>query len=217
MTIKVTYEVYSTRYFIDKALNKLFQLSHLSFDTETRGVYSASERDEAKIMLKEPQIPLDLKRLALMVSNNTGLSFPSLVRVTHFVFGTSEDHSVILVCDNDRLERYIWERIATYDGVCWIHNTMFDLKIMHNRVGVLPQNYEDTALLTKCLINNADTWKCKVGLKELMGDYYDPAWQLMDDYEPENLREKRFLDYAAIDGAATFKLKQLLQEEIGDE
>jgi hypothetical protein len=215
MTIKVTYEVFSTRYFIDKALDKLFTLPAVSFDTETRGVYTADERKEAKAMLKREDLPLDLKCLALLVSCNTGLSFPSLVQVTHFAFGVSDNHSIIGICDNPALEMHIWKRLTEYDGVFLIHNTLFDLKIMYHRIQTFPQNYEDTALLAKCLINDAETWRSKVGLKELMGDYYDPAWQLMDDYEPENLREKKFLDYTAIDGAATYKLWELLQQELG--
>lgn len=216
MTIKVTYDVYSTRYFIDRAMSKLFKLPVLSFDTETRGVYSQEERAEATQMLKDDDLPVDTKRIALLVANNSGLSFPSLINVTHFVFGTSEDHSVILVCDNPRLEMYIWKRIAEYAGLYLIHNTLYDLKIMFNRVGCLPTDYEDTALLAKSLINNAATWKAKVGLKELMGEYYDPTWVLMNDYEPENLREPKFLDYAAIDGAATVKLWGMLQDHLGD-
>ena len=214
--IRVDYDVYSTRYFIDKALNQLFDLPVVSLDTETRGVYTAENRAEAMAMLKDPELPLDLKRLALLVSHNTGLSFPSLIKVTHFVFGFSESQSTILICEDPQLEVYIWNRIAEYNGLFLVHNTLYDLKIMYNRIKKVPKNYEDTALLAKCLINNAETWRSKVGLKELMGDFYDPAWQLMDDYEPEDLREKKFLDYTGIDGAATFKLWLQLQEYMGD-
>jgi hypothetical protein len=87
---------------------------------------------------------------------------------------------------------------------------------MYNRMGELPKRYEDTALLAKCLTNHSNTWKCKVGLKDLMGEYYDPSWSLFDEYEPENLKDPKFLLYAATDGGATFKLWEIIQEELDD-
>jgi hypothetical protein len=211
MTIKVTYDTYNTRYFIDRALNELFQLPLLSFDTETRGLYTPEERAQALELLKDENLPVDTKRIALLIANNSGLSFPSLVEVTHFVFGTSEDYSKILVCEDPKLEMHIWNRIAEYDGLFAIHNTLYDLKIMYNRLRKLPLHYDDTALMAKCLVNNAENWRSKVGLKDLMGDYYHPSWALFDEYEPENLRDPKFLLYAATDGAATFKLHGIVE------
>ena len=47
-----------------------------------------------------------------------------------------------------------------------------------------------------------------------MSDYYSPAWALFDEYEPEDLEDPKFLDYAAIDGAATYFLYQLILQEM---
>ena len=216
-TINVSYGVYSTRWHIDKALCKLMAHPVLSFDTETKGVYSKPERQEAKQYLKNAGIPIDNKRIALQVAENSGLSFPSLVNVTHFIFGTSEDHSEVMVCNNYQLELFIWNWVAHYPGVLLIHNTLFDLKLMFHRINAFPLNYEDTALMAKTLVNNVDVWKAKVGLKELMGSYYDPAWTLIDEYEPDNLKDRKFLRYAAIDGAATFKLWYDIQDYLAGE
>ncbi len=204
--IHVDFSVFATRYHIEKALIALARHEILSFDTETKGVYTKQERAEAIKLLKEQNLPVETKQIALLVANNSGLSFPTLLSVTHFVFGTSENHSVLLICDNPQLEYHIWDWISKYNGKFLIHNTLFDLKIMYNRIQCLPQNYEDTALLSKALLNHANTWKSKVGLKELMSSYYDPAWSLFEEYEPDNFKEPTFLAYAAIDGAATFKL-----------
>ena len=212
--IKVDFSVYATRYHIDKAIQRLFQLPVMSFDVETSGVYSKKERAEALRLLKNEDLPLDQRRLSLQVSTNSGLSFPSLVSVTHFVFGEAEDRSTIFVCDNPGLEYHIWTQLKRYQGLMLIHNTLFDLKIMYHRVKALPQNYEDTALIVKTLTNHVDTWKSKVGLKELMGVYYDPKWALMDEYEPAFLKEPAFLSYASIDGAATFKLWNDVQNHL---
>lgn len=213
--INLDFSVYATDFHINKALQRLSFTPVLSFDTETAGVYSKEERKEAEQLLKG-DLTVEERQLALLVSANSGLSFPSLVNVTHFIFGTSESHSVILICDNPKTEYRIWKWVADYNGLLLIHNTLFDLKLMYNRIGKFPKNYEDTALLAKVLINNSDTWKSKVGLKELMADDYDPSWTFIDEYEPKNLKDPKFLKYAAIDGAATFKLWTDMQDTIRD-
>jgi hypothetical protein len=210
--IKVEYEVHSTMWHIKKCLQELQNVPMLSFDTETRGVYTPVERYEAKEYLKKENIPVNEKTLALQVANNSGLSFPTLVNVTHFVFGLTDHSSIVIICDRPQLEKIIWNWIAQYPGKMLVHNTLYDLKIMYSRVGKLPKDYEDTALLAKCMTNNSATWKAKVGLKDLMASYYDPKWALMDDYEPINLKDPGFLMYAAIDGAATVKLWNDIQE-----
>ena len=215
--IKVEYEMYSTTWRIHNALVELQSLPVLSFDTETRGVYTAEEREEAKQYLKEENISVSDRALALQVAENSGLSFPTLIRVTHFIFGVSESKSIVLVCAQPSMEKLIWQWIASYNGKLLVHNTSYDLKIMYSRIGKMPKDYEDTALLAKCLINDAEVWKAKVGLKDLMGSYYDPAWSLMDDYEPDDLKKGSFLMYAAIDGAATFKLWYDMQSWMGVE
>ena len=144
--IKVKFKVHGNRWHIAKALHKLSNYDVLSFDTETKGVYSKAERKEAKEYLKGNNLPITSKRLSLQVAANSGLSFPTLVNVTHFIFGTAEDESVILLCDNPKLELFIWRWIAQYKGLLLIHNTLFDLKLMYHRIKLYPLNYEDTAL-----------------------------------------------------------------------
>lgn len=211
--IKVNYTVSSSRYLIQKKLKDLATRPVLSFDTETKGVYPKSERKEAQQLLdKTPDLTPEELKLYRMVAGNNGLSFPSLVTTTHFIFGTARDHSEIIICNDPATELMVWRWVAAYKGLLLIHNTLFDLKIMFNRVGCFPQNYEDSALLAKCYINHVNIWKAKTGLKEIMGAHYDPSWSIMDDYEPEDLRDPKFLKYASIDGAATFHLWEDLQE-----
>ena len=213
--IKVNFEVHANKWHIDKALEELSKYNLLSFDTEVAGVYSKAERAEAEKYLKGEDLPVNSRSLALQVAANSGLSFPSLVSVTHFVFGTSEDSSVILICSNPQLELHIWNWIAEYEGKLIVHNTLFDLKIMYHRIGKLPKDYEDSQLLAKCLTNNVEVYKSKVGLKDLMGSYYDSSWSLYDNYEPDNLKDPKFLEYCAIDGSSTIKLWYDIQEHMG--
>lgn len=210
--IDVEYKVGSTDWSIRNLLKELEQYEVLGFDVETRGVYSKEERKKAGNLLKE-NIKPTLKRECILIENNSGLSHPSLVSTTHFIFGISESKSVVLVSYTYTQEMAIWNWIAKQDALFLVHNTLFDLRIMHHRVGRFPKNYIDTALAAKCLINNVDNYKAKVGLKILVGDYYKPAWSLFDEYEPDNLMDKAFLEYAAIDGAAVYKLYELIKGE----
>ena len=212
--IQVKYIIKTTSWQIHKTLKDLEKIPELSFDIETKGVYSKEERKEALETLKSEDIDIYLRKLASVVSNNSGLSFPTLIETTHFIFGLTKDESIILIPENASTEILIWNWLKTYPGTLYIHNTLFDLKVMYSRIKALPNNYEDTALWVKTLINNSDSWKASVKLKELMGEYYDPAWTLIDEYEPDNVLDPKFLRYAAIDGAATYYLQELIKEEL---
>lgn len=214
---KVTHNLTTTSYGISKKLAYLLSKPELSFDTETRSVYTKEEVKSAKAMLKnESEIfPEDLK-LVKLVAKSSGLSFPSLVKTTHFIFGLNDQHSEILIANNMHEEMLLWNFVTDYTGKFIIHNSMFDLKICIQRTGKLPTNFVDTMLLAKTLINNSDIWKSKVGLKDLMGTSYDPKWSLYTDYDTDNLKDEDFINYCAIDGASCYALYMELQEFIGE-
>lgn len=199
---------------INKKLLELVNIPLMSFDIETKGLYSKEERKEAAKLLASGELSLEQHKLASVVANNNGLSFPSLTTTTHFIFGLSKDYSVILIPNSQYFEQVIWNRIKNYQGKLIIHNAGFDLKVMYHRIGELVQDFEDTSIMAKCLINNADSWRAKVGLKELMGSHYSPSWSLYDEYEPEDPADPKFLEYAAIDGAATYFLYELIMENM---
>ncbi|MCP4489796.1 MAG: hypothetical protein GY820_21135 [Gammaproteobacteria bacterium] len=207
--IVVTYELVASSWAIWEMLLKLNEVELLSFDVETRGLYTKEQRKEATKLLKS-DMSIENHKLASVVANNSGLSFPAVTRTTHFIFGLSESHSVIMVTDTAQKEMMVWRWLRMFKGLLIIHNTLFDLKIMYHRVGALPQNYEDTQLMLKTLVNDADVWKAKVGLKDVMGSYYSPNWALYNQYEPDRNKDPKFLDYAATDGAATYLLYQNL-------
>ena len=213
-TIKVMYQVGKTSWSNNKILKSLEGMSVLGFDVETAGVYPKEERKKARELLKQDTLKSSVRKQCILIENNSGLSHPSLINTTHFIFGISSSESVVLVTANPKDELAVWKWVAKQDTLFVIHNAMFDLRIMHHRVGVFPKNYIDTALRAKCLINNADNYKSKVGLKILVGEYYKPAWSLYDEYEPDSLFNEAFIDYAATDGAAVYLLHELLQEEI---
>ena len=212
--IKVTSTVHDTNWSIRKALKALETAEMLSFDTETQPVYDKATRDTAKGLLKAGITNIKERSHALLAANNSGLSHPSLVNVRHFIFGTSESSAVVLIVRTEAQELLVWNWLAEYEGTLLIHGALFDLKIMHHRIGKFPKHYEDTQLLAKSLINHVDVWEAKVGLKELMGTFYDPAWTLIEDYEPANLLDPAFIRYSGIDGASCFLLYKQLQKHI---
>lgn len=214
-TIDVEVVLYTSSYAIRKHLPKIFSTAPLlSFDVETRSVYKKEERGEATEYLKDSNPADDLYQQALVVSNSSGLSFPSIVKTTHFIFGESRCKAHVVVISSDRDEMFMWDLISKFKGKFLVHNSLFDLKIMYQRTGKLPENFVDTALIVKCFINHVNIWKAKTGLKVLMAEYYSPKWVLMNDYEPKNLKDKNFIQYAGIDGAATFHLYELILEEM---
>ena len=211
--IVVSYRVYNTLYNINKVLRELNTHSVLGFDVETRSIYTQEEIKEAKALLKKPElVDEDYLILVKQVARSSGLSCPKLIRTTHFVFGLSEEESIILIAGDEKIEAAIWKWVAKYKGTLLVHNTGFDFKICYDRTGVIPSNFEDTQLLAKTFINNAKNWKAKTGLKILVGDYYQPEWALFENYNPKSLNDKKFLDYAAIDGAAVCLLWRHLNE-----
>lgn len=215
--IEVQFKTISTSWGIRQELKRLSNLELLSFDVEARSLYTPEERDKARNLLKDGDFKYTEKKDLLLISNSSGLSHPSIVWTTHFVFGESDKFSTILVAENFSTELMIWRKLADFKTLLIIHNSLYDLKICHQRTGKLPENYLDTALIAKVLINDANNMNSRTGLKHLMGSYYAPAWGLFEDYDNPNLRDPKFLSYAAIDGAATYKLWELLQEEMTDE
>lgn len=212
--IKVKFEVYATDYTIKKALEKLDNLNMISYDCETQSIYSLEEKSEAKELLKQNNLSYEDKKLCKQVAGSSGLSNPRLIKVTHFLFGLSKDTSIIMIANNKKTEMMIFEWIAQYQGKLILWNALFDLKIMYQRTGKLPIDYEDPSLLLKSLINDTQAWNAKVGLKEFMGQYYDKTWALEVNYDVIDYHDEKFLKYCSIDAAATFYGHQLIQEDL---
>ena len=189
----------------------------LSFDCETRSVYKKEERSEAKTYLKDATTSDTYYKQARIVSESSGLSYPSLVKTTHFIFGISKNEVYTIICKTPEMELFVWNLLADYFGTFLVHNSGFDMKICYQRTGRMPKNVIDTQLLAKCLINHVNIWKAKTGLKDLVGDYYPPSWSLYSDYEPVDLKNPDFLKYCGWDGSAVWTVYELMKEELRNE
>ena len=213
--IHVNYKVYNTDFTIQKALRKLNDLPMISYDCETKALYSIEEKAEAKDLLKG-DLSYEDKKLCKLVARSSGLSNPRLIKVTHFIFGLSKSESIICIANNRRTEIMIFNWLSKFKGKVLVWNSLFDLKIMYERVNVLPLDYEDPMLLLKSLINDVDEWQAKVGLKDFMGHLYDPKWTMIDTYDIVNYKDEAFLRYCAIDGAATYYGYEIIQERLNE-
>jgi len=214
--IHVNYKLYNTDFTIQKALRNLNDLPMISFDLETQSLYSLEQKKEAKDLLKGDLSYEDTK-LCKLVARSSGLSNPRLIKATHFIFGISKDEAIICIANNRKTEVMIFEWLSKFKGKILIWNSLFDLKIMYERVNKLPIDYEDPMLLLKSLINDVDTWQAKVGLKDFMGSYYDPKWTLLvETYDIIDYKDKNFLNYCAIDGCAAYHGWEIIQEKLDD-
>ena len=213
-TIEVNYKVYSTDYTIKKALKLLDNHKVISYDCETNTLFSKENRAEAKDLLKNSNLNYKDMKFCKLVARSSGLSNPRLIKVTHFLFGTSKDESIILIANSRKTEKLIFDWLANYKGKVITWNALFDLKIMYDRVNKLPRDYEDAMLLLKSLINDVNDWEGRVGLKDFMGKWYDKKWQLIETYDIENFKDKDFLRYCSIDAASTYYAYEIIKEEI---
>ena len=214
--IEVKYTYYTTYYTIARQLHKLASRPIMSLDFEAQSIYTLDERAEAKELVKKHQDELssaDL-RLSKVVARASGLSHPSITKMTHCIFGLSEDESIIFVITDPKVEELLMDFIVNFEGKLVLHNATFDLKLVHHRTGRFPRDFDDTQLLSRCLINHTQDWQCKTGLKHIMGEYYDPRWTLIESYDIQDFKDKDFLRYCSIDGSATIKLWYDLQEHI---
>ena len=75
--------------------------------------------------------------------------------------------------------------------------------MVYHRTGSFPKDYEDTQQLAKSLINDANNYRSRTGLKLLVGSYYPPKWSMKEetDYEVKDLKDKDFLEYCSYDGS----------------
>ena len=220
--LHVKYRVTNTLFTTKKVLEHI-DATHtvVSFDIETRSIYTKTQRELAKIALKNIDgLTIEEENEYNRVLHSSGLSHPSIVKTTHIILGLDLEESIIIVIDDDeRLEKFVFNWLVRTNVKLLIHNASFDLKMVHHRTGLFPKDYEDTQQLAKSLINDCNNYHSRTGLKLLVGDHYPPKWSMKGDtdYEVKDLKNEHFLDYCAIDGSAVLLLWSMLQEEVKGE
>ena len=211
--IGVKYAFTNSTYRVKRWLDELPDL--IACDFEVASKFSKKEKDLFKLRLKQTK-DTDKRRVLEQHIESNGLSHPSLTVVTHFSVAWANDDTYVILCTNKAVREMVFRFLITTDKTQLWHNSTFDFKHLLYNTGQLPKNYIDTQLLAKSLLNDANSFRDLVGLKELMGYAYGD-WALVKDedrYTLENIKNPEMIRYSAIDAAATFKLYEDIQEEL---
>ena len=166
--------------------------------------------DEEKAVFKE-QLELvdDVSKEGIELRqkiSSSGLSHPELVRITHLSIATAEDESYVLAM-TEAMEIPVCEWLVSIDNLQVWHNLSFDAKLIYNRTGRLPKNYDDSMLMWWTVLNNADTTKAKVGLKTLASNVYaDWGEDIKEKFNLAYIYDYDLNYYAGIDTQACLYL-----------
>lgn len=210
--IQVNYEYTNNLYKAKKWLQELPDLFAADFEVASK--FTAKEKEHIKYKLDNYHLKGESERILLQQLTSNGLSHPSLTVITHLSIGWTDRDSKVIVCDTERIRMLILDfLISTTKQQLW-HNCVFDFKHIFYHTGVLPQDYIDTQLLAKSLLNDADSFKDRTGLKDLMGYAYG-AWGISkDDFTLEEMWSEDMLKYAATDSCACMLLYDDIQKDL---
>jgi hypothetical protein len=210
--IVVNYEYTNNLYKAKQWLSNLPDLFAADFEAASK--YTKAQKELIKLRLDKYKLPFEKERILLQQLTSDGLSHPSLTVITHLSVGWSDRDSKVIVCDTERIRMLVLDFLISTDKMQLWHNCIFDFKHIFYHTGVLPQNYTDTQLLAKALLNDADSFKDRTGLKDLMGYAYG-AWGISkDDFTLEEMWTEDMLKYAATDSPATYKLYEDIQKDL---
>lgn len=214
---KVEYTSSNNLFTIIETLNRLEkEYDVLGCDFESCSRYSDEEKEEMKEFLEKNEETLDReeKRQIRQFIESDGLSHPSLTYITHFQVAWNDHESFVAILDTEQKRKTVFRWIVkTKVKQIW-HNLSFDGKHIMYHTGKLPQNFEDTEVLSKTLLNHVETYKAKVGLKELMGYKYG-SWAISKDaFNLSQIYDEELIKYAATDPCACFSLYEEIMESL---
>lgn len=149
--------------------------------------------------------------------DSSGLSHPSLVRITHFSLAISETEAYVVILTNPRIQSILLNWLVTTPITQVWHNLSFDGRLIYYHTRKFPPNYEDTQILAKTLLNHVNNQKSMTGLKHLMGYKYG-AWAVSEDnFNQSQMFEEHVLHYAAIDACSTYALWNEIQQSLKEQ
>ena len=210
--IQVNYEYTNNLYKAKKWLQGLPDLFAADFEVASK--FTAKEKEHIKYKLDNYRLKDESERILLQQLTSNGLSHPSLTVITHLSVGWSDKDSYVIVCDSPAIRNLVYQFLITASKQQLWHNAVFDFKHIFYHTGVLPSNYIDTQLLAKSILNDADSFKDRTGLKELMAYAYADWAISKEDFTLEEMWSESMIKYAATDSPATYKLYQDILEDL---
>lgn len=212
--IKVTYQSTSNVLTANNWLHKL--PSTVACDFETAIKYTPEQLAQWEATLQENLPKLERKRIEALLSA-TALDHPSHTVLTHLQLAWSPSEAYVFILDNKKITDLILQFLITTSRRQIWHNAIYDFKQIYYRTGSFPQVYEDTQLLSKCILNHVETHKARTGLKELAGQWYG-SWAISpDSFTVDQMYDPKVLLYAATDACATYRLWTSINDYIQEE
>lgn len=213
--IQVNYKYTNNIYRASQWLRDLPDL--FAADFEVASQFTKEEKALLKYRLAANNLTFEQKRVLTQQIESCGLSHPSLTWITHLSIGWSEKDSFVIVCNNDKIRTFVFNFLTTTSKTQLWHNSIFDFSHIYYHTKQLPKSYIDTQLLAKSILNDADSFKDRTSLKELMAYAYGDWAVSKDDFTLEEMWEAYMIRYAATDSCATYKLYQDIMTDIGEE
>lgn len=210
-TIKVNYQYTSSAYIANQWLRTLPDLIACDFEAALR--YTPEELEAFTNELETS--PPKSRAIALKAALDAdALSHPYHVQLTHFQVAWSPGEAYVFILDNKRIHDLVLNFLITTNRKQIWHNASFDFKHIIYNTESIPQDFEDTAILAKSILNHVDIWKANVSLKELAGKWYG-NWAISPDvFDVKHMYDEDVLLYSATDACATYKLWESINEYI---
>lgn len=188
--------------------------SLVACDFEAASKYTDTQKELMRLQLADMQEgTLDYHHLKQQI-DSSGLSHPSLVRITHFSLAISETEAYVVIITNSKMQNILLNWLVTTEVTQIWHNASFDFRLIYYHTRKFPLNYEDTQILAKTLLNHVNNQKSMTGLKHLMGYKYG-AWAVSEDnFNQAQMFEEHVLHYAATDACATYALWNEIQDSL---
>lgn len=204
---------------IMKTLNKLSKkYDILAMDFEACSRYSNEEKEVMKTFLEEnPETSKEEKRQIKQFIESDGLSHPSLTYVTHFQVAWNDKESFVAILPTNRHRQWIFRWLTKVKVKQIWHNASFDFKHILHYTGKIPQNFEDTDILAKTILNHVNVFEAKTGLKHLMGHKYGDWAISADAFNISQIYNENLLKYSATDPCATYALWEEIQESLKEQ
>lgn len=211
--IQVDYEYTTTSYTAHKIITEIKKLNTIAVDFEVAIRYSSEQLQEWQLLLDSGKLSKAEASVYLSRVKATALDHPSHCTITHCSIATSDNQAYVFILDNKSITNYVLNYLVTTKQKQIWHNSSYDFRFLHYFTKRFPKDYEDTALLAKTLLNHVETFKARVGLKELAGHMYG-AWGIStENFDVAHMYDPHVLLYAATDACATMRLWNYINAE----
>lgn len=213
-SIKVNYKATSNLEEATQWLEDIKVHPVIACDFEVSTKYTPEDLESFKEVVENLDLPKLTRMEARAKLESDALSHPSHTMLTHLSIAWSESDSIVLILDSDDIIKLALHfLLETPQKQVW-HNATYDFKHLYHYTHEFPQNYEDTAILAKTILNHVEISKATVGLKELAGPAYG-AWGISEDcFHYSQMYEPKVLHYAATDSCATVWIWNRMQEHL---